>query len=97
MRVALSKRNSTKAERIFAELLKKHHVPFEHRKRVNGREVDFIIGKYAVEIDGHPQSSERNHWLAKEGYIPLHYGNRALRERIDLIEESIIKTIKKNL
>jgi very-short-patch-repair endonuclease len=97
MRPALSKRNSTKAERLFAELLKKHHIPFVHRHRIKGKEVDFIIGRYAVEIDGHPQSSQRNQWLVEEGYLPLHFGNRALRERPDIVEESIIKTIKPSL
>ncbi len=96
MRPALSKRTSTKAERIFAELLKKHHVPFEHRKRIEDHEIDFIIGRYAVEIDGHPQDTRRNQWLEEKGYIPLHYHNRAIRDRLDLVEQSIIQTIKPN-
>lgn len=95
MRIALRKRTSTKAERIFAEILKRNRIPFEHRKKIEGREVDFVIGKYAVEIDGHPQDSSRNQWLAKIGYVPLHFGNRALREEPEIVEESIIRKVKK--
>ena len=75
MRTQLLKKHSTRAERIFAELLKSNHIPFQHRTLVEGREVDFIIGKYAVEIDGHPQDASRNAMLVRNGYVPLHYTN----------------------
>ena len=42
---------------------------------VCGREVDFIIGKYAIDIDGHAQDVEKNVMLVKEGYIPIHILN----------------------
>ena len=95
MRAALRKKTSTKAERIFAEILKRNHIPFEHRKMIEGHEIDFVIGKYAIEIDGHPQSSMRNQMLFRLGYVPLHYGNRALREEPEFVEASIIQKVKK--
>lgn len=89
MRTNLNKRNSTKAERIFYEILKKNKIPFKFRSKVDGREIDFIIGKYAIEIDGHPQSTKRNSWLIKLGYIPLHYSNEALYFKKDQVEIQI--------
>lgn len=90
MRVLLTTRSSTKAERLFAEILKKNHIPFLHRTKLEGKEIDFIVGNYAIEIDGHPQSSERNSWLLKLGYIPLHYQNKALYNNLSVVEESIL-------
>jgi very-short-patch-repair endonuclease len=60
MRININKRNSTKAERIFYEILKKNHILFKFREKIEGKEIDFIIGKYIVEIDGHEQSAKRN-------------------------------------
>lgn len=54
------------------ELLKKLHIPFRYKVKVKGREVDFIIGDLAIEIDGHPQSPEKNRMLINEGYDLLH-------------------------
>lgn len=75
MRYNILKKNSTKSERIVYEVLKSLHIPFKHRWIINGREVDFIIGKYALEIDGHHQDAEKNHMLAELGYIPIHLTN----------------------
>jgi len=75
MRPQLSLKNSTKAERRFAELLKNHRIPFRHRVKLLGREVDFLIGRYAVEIDGHEQDTVKNELLARAGYIPVHLNN----------------------
>ena len=76
----LQKGHSTKAERKFAELLKKNHIPFEVKVKINNREVDFLIGKYAIEISGHQQDINKNEMLAKAGYIPLHFHNREVNE-----------------
>lgn len=96
MRVALSKKTSTKAERIFAEMLKKNHIEFIHRFKLSGREIDFLIGTYAIEIDGHPQNSFRNTWLVLQGFTPLHYTNREIREDLKRVEEGIIRRFKPN-
>lgn len=85
----ITKKSSTKPERIFIEILKKHHIPFQYSVTVNGHEIDFIIGKYAVEIDGHRQSSERNQFIFERGYIPIHYTNRALLQNRTAVEQDI--------
>ena len=90
MRVIITKRSSTKAERIFYEILKKNHIPFKHRVMLDGHEIDFIVGKYAIEIDGHEQSPRRNDWLIKKDLIPLHYHNKALLNSRSIVEKDII-------
>lgn len=71
----LTKNHSTRAERKFAELLKELHIPFQAKTKIQGREVDFLIGKYAIEIDGHKQDVEKNKMLVSEGFIPIHLNN----------------------
>lgn len=75
MRHNILTRHSTKQERIFHEILKSQRIAFKHRWLIDGIEVDFLIGKYAIEIDGHPQLGGRNHKLAELGYIPVHLNN----------------------
>lgn len=76
------KKNSTKAERKFYELLKEKNVSFKHRWIIQGYEVDFLIGKYAVEINGHSQNTRKNEILAKFGYIPIHLDNSEIINEI---------------
>lgn len=94
MRINLSKKNSTKAERIFHEILKQNKITFKHRQMIEGREIDFIVGKYAIEIDGHPQSCKRNSWLFKLGYIPLHYTNNILINHREKVVKQLINKLK---
>ena len=75
MRYNLTKLNSSKTERIFYECLKENKISFKHRWIIQGREVDFVIGKYAIEIDGHKQDTDKNEILAVLGYIPIHLHN----------------------
>lgn len=75
MRTQLLKTKSTKAERRFAERLKDAHILFKAKVMIKNREVDFIVGKYAIDIDGHKQDVFKNIMLVKEGYIPLHINN----------------------
>lgn len=70
---------STKAERRFHELLKVNRIPFRSKVKINQREVDFIIGKYAIDIDGHVQDGDKNVMLVNEGYIPLHINNNEVK------------------
>ena len=51
---------------------------------VGGREVDFLIGKYAIDIDGHDQEPVKNRHLVAHGYIPIHFSNREVADRISL-------------
>ena len=76
MRHTVLRKHSTKAERIFYEALKELHIPFKHRWTIHGREVDFLLwDKVVIEIDGHEQEGEKNHFLAELGYIPIHLHN----------------------
>lgn len=77
MRCTLTKKNSTKAERVFAEVLKTLKIPFRHRILIGNREVDFLLpNNVCVEIDGHNQDWEKNEMLCKKGYQPIHLTNK---------------------
>lgn len=79
----LLKKNSTKPERIVYEVLKELHIPFKHRWLIDKREVDFVLGKVALEIDGHEQDVKKNNRLVELGYIPIHLHNSEItKERI---------------
>lgn len=72
----LGTRHSTKAERRFSELLKELRIPFQTKVKINNREVDFLIGEYAIDIDGHPQDVYKNRMLMSLGYNPIHLTNK---------------------
>ena len=91
MRYIVTKQHSTKAERIVYEILKELHIDFKHRWIVAGCEVDFIVGKYAIEIDGHPQDGYKNHHLVENGYTPLHLTNEEVYQSRDKIKDLIKK------
>ena len=91
MRRNLDKKKSTKPERILYEILKELHIPFRHRWIVNGREIDFLIGNYAIEIDGHEQNGNRNHLLAEQGFIPIHISNDELYNNRESVKKLITK------
>ena len=84
----INKKNSTRQERIFYEVLKELKIPFKHRWIIQGREVDFLIGNVVYEIDGHEQDGKKNHLLAELGYIPIHLNNS------EITKENIIKLLK---
>ena len=78
----LKKGISTKAERRFAEILKNNHIPFKTKVIIEKREVDFVIGKYAIGIDGHEQDTDKNVLLVKAGYVPIHFNNNEVNDEI---------------
>lgn len=79
MRSTLNKKNSTKTERIFHEVLKSLRIPFRHRVMIDGREIDFLLpDKVCIEIDGHEQDWLKNHKLIKAGYTPIHLTNKQI-------------------
>jgi len=78
----IQKKYFTKSERRFIRILQEKHIPFKSKVKINDREIDFIIGKYAIDIDGHEQDSDKNEMLASEGYIPIHYDNREIKSLI---------------
>lgn len=84
MRIIINKKHYTKAERRFAEYLKEMHILFKHRVKVSGREIDFLIGNYAIEIDGHNQDPVKNHQIFQSGYIPIHFNNEEINNNIKI-------------
>lgn len=89
MRHIITKKSSTKPERIVYEVLKEFHIPFKHRWIVGGREVDFLIfDEVCLEIDGHEQDTIKNELLSNLGYIPIHFNNK------EVSRESITNLIK---
>jgi len=78
----LKKGHSTKAERRFMELCKKLHIPFQTKVMVRDREVDFMIGNNAIEIDAHAQDPLKNSMLFQEGYAPFHFYNWEINDTL---------------
>lgn len=78
----LTPHNSTKAERQFAETLKKYRVPFRAKVKIAGREIDFLVGDRAIEIDGHSQDVEKNYAILAAGFIPVHLFNREAKSEV---------------
>lgn len=95
MRYTLLKSHSTKPERIFYEILKEHKLAFLFRTQVHGFEIDFILGKICVEIDGHPQRRDKNRLLLEAGYHVIHYANQELLVNRRGVETSFINFIQK--
>ena len=88
MRYQIYKKHSTYHERIVYEVLKELKISYKHRWMIGGREIDFVIGKLCLEINGHDQDVEKNNQLVKLGYIPIHLHNSEItKENI----KSIIK------
>jgi hypothetical protein len=88
----LRRGHSTKNERRFAEFLKSKRIPFKTKVKINGGEIDFLIGKYAIEIDGHYQDGLKNSLLIGQGYIPIHINNNKTKNTKWL--EQILSGIK---
>ena len=76
------------------EILKELHIPFRTKVKVQGQEVDFLIGKYAIELDGHAQDSSKNRMLLHEGYIPIHLNND---EVTDDLRDWVLKLYGRNI
>lgn len=90
MRRTLTKKNSTRAERRFAEILKELRIPFEHRVIIEGAEVDFLLPKnVCVEINGHPQSELKNSKLLESGYSLFHYENAQIPQEREQIKKTL--------
>ncbi len=81
--IKLTKGHSTKSERKFMELCKKLRIPFKAKVKIQGREIDFLVGKYAIEIDAHSQDVEKNWMLIHEGYSPIHLANWDINENLE--------------
>ena len=83
-------------------MLIRNKIPFKFREVIAGREIDFIIGRVIVEVDGvHHQRRRagdilKNEMLARLGYVPLHFSakeinqdvSKAFKELKDLLESN---------
>ena len=85
----LRRGKSTKAERIFLEILKELRIKFKTKVFIEGREIDFLIGKHAIEINGHPQVIINNYLLLENGFIPVNITNDELFNNRDSIKKYI--------
>ena len=65
------------------EILKKLRIPFQAKVKISGREIDFLIGNNAIDIDGHGQDVAKNKMLMRLGYNPIHLNNNEIND--DLI------------
>lgn len=49
---------------------------------IGGREVDFLIGKTVIEIDGHDQDVQKNRMLIDQGFSPIHFFNHEITSNL---------------
>ena len=93
----LKKTNSTKGERRIAEILKKHKIKFKTKWRIGKYEVDFLVGKMIIEIDGNVHkrtNTERDIYFTSQGYLPIHIITS--RQRTEAVENDLLTMIKSN-
>ena|SRR3990167_10914840 len=98
----ITKKHSSKPERILADLLVRNHIPFEFSKIIEGREVDFVLGRVIVEVDGVSHQRRRvsekskNEMLVRLGYIPLHFSAKEVRINAQQVLREIKRLVKAN-
>lgn len=89
--IKLVKKKSTKAERVFMEILKELHIPFRAKVVLNRRERDFILfDRFVIEINGHDQCEEKNNELVQMGYTPLHFSNDEVIKHKETIKSKLL-------
>ena len=91
MRKLLDKKHFTKPERIFGEILKRNHIPFQTKIKIEGREIDFLIGKVAVEIGNHSQDTLKNKSILENGYHLHFITNEELYSNPEIVEELLLR------
>ncbi len=92
----LKVRKGTKSERRISEIFKKNKIKFQYRQRIGKYEIDFVIGRVALEIDGsvHKQiDQKRDAYLFSQGYVPLHINAYA---DFNEVEDELLLLIKNN-
>jgi len=91
MRYNVLTKNSTRAERIVYEILKELHISFRHRWKIDNLEIDFLVGRYAIEIDGHDQDEKKNLCIIELGYVPIHIRNKDILNNREFIKNNLQK------
>lgn len=94
MRPFFDKKHYTKPERIFGEILKRNRIKFQAKVKVEGREVDFLLGKIAVEIGNHSQDTAKNALLLESGYHLLHLTNKEIYGDPLKVEAHLLEWLK---
>ena len=100
----LTKKHSSKPERILADQFIRNAVPFEFRKIISNREVDFVLGRVIVEVDGlqhntpraRARDRQKNEMLVQLGYIPLHVSTKEVRSNPQGVFREIKKLVEAN-
>jgi len=62
------------------EILKRMRIPFKTKVEICGHEVDFLVGKTIIEIDGHTQNADKNKKVLEAGYDILHIRNEEVND-----------------
>lgn len=57
---------------------------------VEDMEVDFLVGRIVIEVNGHDQDSERNNKFIQLGYVPIHIQNQDIINNRDSIKQLIL-------
>ena len=63
---------------------------------IAGREVDFLINDYVLEIGNHTQDSTKNKMLLGKGYRLMTLSNREIYNKKVNLEKFLLKWINKN-
>ena len=93
----LQRSTSTKSERRVAEILKANHIRFQYRRKIGKYEIDFLIGRMALEVDGavHRQTdAAKDTYLFSEGYVPIHVRSDIVRSKA--VAKELINLIRNN-
>jgi len=93
----LKKINSTKGERRIGEILKRNKIKFKAKWLIGKYEVDFLIDKMIIEVDGNVHketNTARDIYFTSRGYLPIHIITS--RQRTEAVEKDLLTMIKSN-
>ena len=88
---------ATKAERRIGEMLKRNRIRFRTQQRIGKYEVDFVVGRLVIEVDGkvHQHTdTAKDTFLSSIGYVPVHVS--AYSRNFKAIEKELLYLIKAN-
>lgn len=94
--ILLKVKNGTKSEKRISEIFKKNKIKFKYRQRIGKYEIDFVIGRVALEIDGSVHKhidQQRDTFLFSRGYVPLHIN---AYQDLEAVENELLLLIKNN-
>ena len=95
-------KHSSKPERKLADMLIRNKIPFKFREVIAGKEVDFVIGRVIVEVDGRihrrkvAKDISKNEMLVGLGYIPLHFSAKEINQDIQKVFKELKGLLESN-